>query len=83
MCGHSLPVGLVSLTVLRVRWSGCCDSLIDAPKKDGKKVSKNTTYQTRSIQCKALLTLVLYSLLNALLKQNMKDKPINFERQHG
>lgn len=37
MCGSPLPVGLVSLTVLRVTWSDCCDSLIDAPKKDEKK----------------------------------------------
>lgn len=37
MCGSPLPVGLASLTVLRVTWSDCCDSLIDAPNKDEKK----------------------------------------------
>lgn len=33
MCGCQLPVDLVNWTVLHVRWSGCCDSLKDAPKK--------------------------------------------------
>lgn len=35
-----------------------------------------------TIQCKALLPLLFYCLLNALLKQNMKDKLINFETKH-
>lgn len=32
--GHS-PEDLVNWTVLHVRWSGCCDSLKDAPKGGG------------------------------------------------
>lgn len=32
-CVCQLPVGSVSWTVLHVTWSGCCDSLKDAPEE--------------------------------------------------
>lgn len=51
MCGCPLPVGLVSLTVLRVTWSGCCDSLIDAPKRDEKKKKVSKTLHAEPGQC--------------------------------
>lgn len=53
ICGCPLPVGLVSWTVLHVRWSGCCDSLKDAP-EERKTVSlqiSSTLLEVTTVKC--------------------------------